>query len=70
MQPSEPKPQPSVLFWNVDLFCKPAPNTCSRIWCENQRNRLERWLVDQTLAILPEDLGPIPSTQMVVHSCL
>lgn len=70
MQPSEPRPQPSVLFWNVDLFCKPALNTSCRMWHENQPNGLERWLGDKALAALPEDLALIPSIQMLVQSCL
>lgn len=40
------------------------------MWHENQPNGLERWLGNDALAVLPQDLALIPSTQINVSSQL
>lgn len=68
MQPSEPRPQPSVLFWNVDLFYKPAPNMCCRMWRENQPGLISS--TQMVVLVLGDPMLPFGLCRFCIYACM
>lgn len=68
MQLSEPRPQLSVLFWNVDLFYKPAPNMCCRMWCENQPGLIPS--TQMVVLVLGDPMLPFCLCRFCMYACV